>query len=166
MKFFVDRKSCDAFCSNLQRRNISTLSSNSQSFIEIKILFLTLESLRFKFFYCVFLFYSVHRRCAHIHTNCARPHEHKQTPIHIGTSTHNCTNAPPHGMHSHLRAHRVASVRAPLSHLQPLYTHILVRSHSHAFTRTHTRVHSHSQALNKHGLIHSVTLFRTQSHLH
>ena len=85
----------------------------------------------------MFLYPAVNRRFAHIHTNCALPQAHKQTPIHIGTSAHNCTNAPPHGMHLYLRALTFAR------------THTCTYSHPHklTFLNFHTRMLSHSRTL-------------------
>ena len=132
----------------ITENDITTLSSNSQRFMEFKMLFLfsTLESLGLRFFfYFAFLFSAVHIGCAHIHTNCARQHTHKQTPIHVDTSTYSCTNAPSR-MHSYL------------------HSLTLARTCTFKSSRTHTCVHS--QALTKQGLTHSLIFLRTQSQSH
>ena len=107
----------------------------------------------------MFLFYAVHRRFAHIHTICARIHAHKQTPIHSCTTTHNCTNAPPHGMHSYLRALTLARTHT-CTYSQPhtltfLHFHTLTPSHSRALSLTRSQLSS---------LSHTVTLANLQVH--
>ena len=108
-----------------------------------------------------FLFPAVYRRCAHIYTNCARTHSHKQTSMCIGTSTHNCTNSPPF-MHSYLHALTIALTHT-CTYLHPhtlTFLHIHTRTHSHALILacTHTRKNSPSKV--------SYTLSHSFAHSH
>ena len=101
-----------------------------------------------------FLFPAIHRRCAHIHANCARSHAHKQTHIHIDTSTivqmHHLIACTHTCAHSHLRALTLAR------------TQTLIQSHSYTFTRARTHTLSHSRTLTV--TITHQTLSHTLSH--
>ena len=142
MKYFVHRKSGDSFYANLQRRHITTLSNNSQRFNEFKFKFVfsTLETFGFRFFLLCILFPAVHRRCAHIHTNCAQPHAHKQTLIHIGTNSHNCTHALSH-MHSYSHALTLACTYAH-KHSPSTVSYTFSYSFAHSHSRTHVHLHT------------------------
>ena len=167
MNFLITRKSWEGFCSNFQRKIITTSSVDYQCFIEYEAFYAFIfKHFWTLIFFCYFVFCRNWFPCtpcsthlciytqAYTHTRMSiRIHVHSREDtyathirMHAGTHIHSREGTHELRIHMHSRTHMHSSTLARLYIRMYTYLHTHMCSHAHIHTIARTQSHTHTIA--------------------